>query len=107
MFKEGDTMKKRYVIKSKLRFVIFLTVTLLVLISTVTTVFGLNNANSTSFKQYDQVQIESGDTIWDIASDYTHKEQDLRKLVYEICQLNDISAEQLQTGEIILVPVHS
>ena len=46
--------------------------------------------------QYNQVKVELGDTLWEIASEYGPADMDVRQVVHEICQLNDITAGQLE-----------
>ena len=99
-------MTKKYRVKSKLRFTLFLTVVILCIITAGTTLLGLNTAGGTSMDQYHAVKVESGDTIWNIASEYGPEDQDIRKTVFEICDLNEIQADELQAGNHILVPAY-
>ena len=52
------------------------------------------------------VEIKSGDTLWNIAETYMPDNMDTRKAVYQICSLNDISADELYAGMTIQVPVY-
>ncbi len=52
------------------------------------------------------VQIVSGDTLWSIAQNYMPSDMDTRKAVYELCQVNDISASELYAGMTIQVPIY-
>ena len=104
MFQEVRKMKK-YKITSKIRFTVFMVIMILCLVTTVGTAIGNNTANSTSMNQYNCVEVKSGDTLWNIASEYKPTNKDVRQVVYDICQTNDISADQLTTGQKILVPV--
>ena len=79
---------------------------ILVLFMSVTTVIGRNNASSESFNQYEPVKVVAGDTVWDIASANIPAGMDVRKAVYDICDINGISADELQAGQTILVPVY-
>jgi LysM repeat protein len=54
---------------------------------------------------YAEVEIHAGDTLWRIASEYKGEKQDVRRLVYEICRINSVSADNIRAGQIILVPV--
>lgn len=99
-------MNKHYRITSKFRFTIFLAILLLCVITIVSTVLGFNTVNSASRNVYNQVQIRSGDTLWNIASEYNSKDMDVRKVINDICDINEISADQLKVGQKILVPVY-
>lgn len=98
---------KRFRIKSKFRFTLFAIITILVLVTCFTTALGMNTVSSSSRDQYAQLKIESGDTIWNIAQEYAAPDMDVRKVVSDICDLNDITAEQLQAGQHIIVPIYN
>lgn len=98
-------MTKKYRVKSKFRFTLFLTILMLCVITTSTTLLGFNNAGGTSMNQYTAVRVELGDTIWEIASEYGPDNQDVRKTIHQICELNEIQADDLKAGQHILVPV--
>ena len=99
-------MTKKYRVKSKFRFTLFLTISILCVIIAGTTLLGFNNANAASMNQYYAVKVSVGDTLWDIAGEYGPEHQDIRKTVDEICQLNEMDASDLTAGEHILVPVY-
>ncbi|MGF6375540.1 LysM repeat protein [Clostridiales Family XIII bacterium PM5-7] len=100
-------MNKKYRIASKFRFTMFLTILILCVFTVIGFASGMNTVNSSSMNEYNQIEIHSGDTLWAIASHYGPADQDIRKTVYEICQLNDISADQLEAGQKILVPTYN
>lgn len=99
-------MTKKYRINSKFRFTLFMAVIILCLFATIGTVFGFNNANGAAFNQYYVVEVESGDTLWNIASEYGPDNKDVRKIIHEICDINEIDAEHLEAGQKIVVPVY-
>jgi Tfp pilus assembly protein FimV len=49
------------------------------------------------------VQVGSGDTLWDIASDVAN-DGDVRSMMEEIKQLNALSSGDLQAGQRLVVP---
>jgi len=97
-------MNKRYRIKSKFRFTIFLTLVIVMIILTAGTVVGANEALSLTKPVYTEVQIISGDTLWDLAKEYGPNDRDVRKVIHAICEINDISADDIQPGQSILIP---
>ena len=99
-------MNKKYRITSKFRFTAFLVVAILCIFTIIGTLTGINTVSSSSMNQYNQVKVELGDTLWEIASEYGPADMDVRKVVHEICQLNDITAGQLEAGQKIIVPVY-
>lgn len=106
MFKRGENMNKKYRITSKFRFTMFLVVMILCLMTAIGTLLGFNTVNSASMNQYNQVQVEAGDTIWNIACEYAPDDMDVRKVVHDICDINEIQADQLTAGQKIIVPVY-
>lgn len=96
---------KSYRIKSQFRFTVFVFMCIISIVALTNTVLGLNDAAGMTKDVYAQVEIRHGDTIWDIASDYQDPETDIRKVVYEICKINEIQADELQPGMILQVPI--
>ena len=101
--KGDETMKKRLVIKSKFRFCTFIFIVVMLITGT----FGLVSAKAVDINQPETVtvNVQPGDTLWDIAKDNTAENVDIREYIYDICQLNDISADQLYSGMTIKLPV--
>ncbi len=97
-------MKKRYRIRSKFRFCLSLTIALIILISASGIVTGENQALSLTKPAYTEILVVTGDTLWDLAKAYGPDDRDIRQVVHAICKVNNISADQLQTGQKILIP---
>ncbi len=98
---------KLYRIKSRPRFIFFVILLLLLLATGMNLLMGLGDVSSLTAKTMDQVVIASGDTLWEIASDYTDGSQDIRELIHQICRINEITADSIYPGQVILVPVQS
>ena len=96
--------RKKYRIKSKFRFITSITVMAILLVSALGFIFGLNDSQALTKTEYEQIQISSGDTLWQIANEYKTDDTDTRKAVYKICQINDIDASELYPGMVISVP---
>lgn len=103
---EVVTMKKKYRIKSKFRFTLFLTVAILMMISVTGTIFGANDAESMTKPVYAEITVQSGDTLWNLAEEFGPDNRDIREIVYAICELNDISADSVVPGQTILIPAY-
>ena len=71
---------------------------------TFNTIIGLNDVNSDTQVTYEKVIVSAGDTLWDIASSYVGDNGDIRHAIYEICNVNDISADEVYAGEELLIP---
>ena len=97
-------MRKKYRIKSRLRFTLFMTIAILMMISITGTLIGANNAESLTKPVYTEILVQSGDTLWNLAREFGPDDQDVREVVYEICRINDISAASIYPGQTILIP---
>lgn len=97
---------KKYRITSKIRFTVFAVIVALCIFTWISTIAGNNIASSSSMTQYQCVEIESGDTLWSIAKEYKPDNKDVRQVVYDICEANDMSAEDLNVGQKIIIPVY-
>ena len=68
--------------------------------------FLLTGCSKLISTEYMDVEVKSGDTLWNIAQDYMPDDMDTRKAVFKLCSLNDISADQLYAGMTIQVPIY-
>lgn len=98
-------VRKKYRITNKVRFAAFIIISLLMLCTIANTVLGFNDAIALTEQQYIEIQVESGDTLWSIADRYMPNDTDPRDAVYEICEINDISASELYAGQTLLIPI--
>ncbi len=94
-------MKKRYRIKSKLRFTVFLS---LLLASFILIAAQAGDCCRATGKAYKEVTVKSGDTLWQLSKTYGPKKQDIRRTVYTICRINNISPGNLYPGMSIEIP---
>ena len=98
-------MTRRYRVANRFRFTVFVTIMIILITTLVNFALGLNTAESLTYVEYMDLEIMSGDTLWSIAETYMSDSDDIRVAVYELCKFNDISADQLQAGMTIQVPV--
>ncbi len=71
--------------------------------------FTLNNAYSNGEVKYKQEYIYSGDTLWTIAEDEAknnkyYENKDIRNIISEIKQINNIQSGELKVGQKIEIP---
>lgn len=97
-------LHKKYKIKSKFRFTLFLTLIILLSTFITTGILGYNEAKSLTKTYYYEVEIQSGDTLWQLAETYMDNGKDTRENIYDLCELNNIEANQLIIGSNILIP---
>ncbi|MBZ4662804.1 MAG: Peptidoglycan-binding lysin domain protein [Caloramator sp.] len=56
-------------------------------------------------QKYETYVVQAGDTLWSIAKKYNKQGEDIRKLIYEIRQHNNISP-MIREGQIIEIPLN-
>lgn len=93
--------KKRIVIKSKSKFIIFLTVIMLIISTAAAFIYNNSYAESTA-REY---IVENGDSIWSIAVKYKQSDIDVRDYVYRIKLLNSKADTIIYPGDTILLPM--
>jgi LysM repeat protein len=54
--------------------------------------------------QYIQVIVHPGDSLWKIARNHGNKQNDIRKIIYEIKKINQLESSTIHPGQIILMP---
>ena len=59
-------------------------------------------------KYYTSIQIKPGDTLWDIAKEYTFgTDVTVEEYIDEICRINEINQDQICSGDYIVVSYYS
>lgn len=97
--------KRTYRITNKFRFITFLTVCMLLVAFGMSSVLGFSSVAGSDVQKYVNVQVHDGDTLWTLAKQYGPKNVDCRKVIYEIQQINNVSANTLQAGQYINIPL--
>lgn len=99
-------MKKRYIIVNKFRFISFLTISILLSSFLINILFFSNKVYSSTRDNYKMICIEKGDTLWDIATEYNTKNIDIRQVVLDIKELNNLGYRLIYPGDLIKVPIY-
>lgn len=86
----------------------FFTSIFLIVVLCSTLFLSLTFADSNSPKQYVQVTVAYGDTVWSIASNFNHKyfedTKDIRKIIHYINKENQIDSNIIYPGDVIIIP---
>jgi Tfp pilus assembly protein FimV len=48
--------------------------------------------------------VQPGDTLWEIASEISDEDVDVRVVIAEIKRLNDLDTSSLRSGQSLLIP---
>ena len=101
--KEFEPPRRRLRIRSKIRFIIFLTIILFTLFTLLIHSIG---ESQTIYKPY---KVRYGETYWDIARQLQAQgykpKADIRSIVHEIIETSGIPAHELKEGDTILIPI--
>ena len=103
-YRKSSGRKKRYIVKSKFRFITAVVIMMAMIIGTATAVIGIGSSTALTKHECATEYVNSGETLWSIANEYKSDDTDVRKAVYEICKVNDIKADQLQAGMTLIIP---
>lgn len=96
----------KYQVKSTFRFTLFIAFSIIIAVSGLNILFGTTpEVSGSSEPSYRTIEVCYGDTLWTIARDYMPKDMDVREAVYELRELNDMTAtDQLTAGQTIRIP---
>ena len=95
----------KYRIKSRGRFTLSIVILIIFAVTTSYSLLGFSDASSMTEQTYLTVEVQYGDTLWNIARTYMPDHGDVRKAVHQLCLLNGITACGLQAGQTLLIPV--
>jgi hypothetical protein len=95
---------KVYRINSKGRFTLSIAIVSVIAIVALNGILGLSDASSMTRAEYIEIEVQFGDTLWDIAKTYMPRDRDIRESVYTLCQINEIKAHELQAGQSLIIP---
>lgn len=86
----------------------FLTCIFLIVVLCSTLFISLTFADANSQKKYVQITVDSGDTIWSIASEFNHKyfedKKDIRKIIHYINKENQIDNNIIYPEDVLIIP---
>ena len=95
---------KKYRVTNAKRFICFLSIMFLIISFSAGSLLGIFDASSKDSLSLTTVQVQPGDTLWQLARTYGSKDADVRETIYRICKINNVSAETLQAGQYISIP---
>ena len=71
------------------------------------TVIGAGNAEAAAVRNYVQVTISEGDSLWSIVERYNKDANiDVQSAIYDVYEINDIDAADVQPGDKLFIPVY-
>ncbi len=100
----GAINTRKIRIRSKVRFIIFLTFLLLSAFALYLSLYKPTKAQSSNQIEYHQVYIEEGDTLWQLAREYVPERMDIRKFIEIVKKQNSLPSGDVRPGQIIQFP---
>jgi len=97
------TYKRKYNWKKGLLKTAFM-ITLALLVTLVIG-FVTSSANTGKDMELIQVHVKPGDSLWLLAEKYDNNQTDLRKLIYQIKEINNIG-DTIYPGQVIEIPLY-
>ena len=92
-------MKKKYVLKNKRRFGIFIGMLIILLAGLLLTTISFGYSD----KSYEKIIVHTGDTLWDIAKRYSEG-KDIWKTIYCIKKANNLTTSDISVGQELIIP---
>jgi len=62
------------------------------------------SSGSDNTNEHKMITIESGDTLWRLVKEIYGSETNIRKMIYEIREMNDLENAELQPGQELYIP---
>lgn len=100
---EGSLDMKGYRITSRVRFIAFVAISIIIFTMAFNMMFELNTAQSETKDNYIKVGVMSGDSLWSIAQTYM-PDTDTREAVYIIKKVNGLESDCLSIGSTLDIP---
>ena len=94
-------MNRRYVLKNRSRFYVFIIV-MTILLSCMFFAATVNGAETN--KAFTAVTVQRGDTLWNLAKEYNGG-GDIRNYIHEIQKVNNLTGGEIFEGDVIKMPV--
>lgn len=78
---------------------------LLIIIFTITSFINNINTNEEVYTRDYVYTVEPNDTLWDIAKTFNYNGDDIRQVVFEIKESNELYDGNIYPGQILTIPV--
>ncbi|CAK7044372.1 LysM peptidoglycan-binding domain-containing protein [Phascolarctobacterium sp.] len=66
---------------------------------------GYNLVQDDTVYHYEQITVHTGDTMWAIADRWSEQGEDVREVIYRICETNALDNTNLKPGQKLMIPV--
>ena len=66
---------------------------------------GYNLVQDDTVYHYEQITVHTGDTMWAIADRWSEQGEDVREVIYRLCETNALDNTNLKPGQKLMIPV--
>ena len=102
-----DNRRHHYRIVKPVRFFMFIVISIMILVFAGYSVAGAADAEAATVRNYVQVTISEGDSLWSIVERYNEDAHiDVQSVIYDVYEINDIDAADIQPGDKLFIPVY-
>ena len=102
-----ENRKHHYRIVKPFRFFLFIVISIMVIVFAGYTAIGAGNAEAAAVRTYVQVTIDEGDNLWNIVERCNKDAHiDVQSAIYDVYEINDIDAADIQPGDKLFIPVY-
>ena len=102
-----EKRRHHYRIANPVRFFVFIFICTMILSFAAFTVLGSGRAEASSARTYAQVTVSEDDTLWGLIKKYNPDGRvNVRSAIYDVCEINDIDAGDINPGDKLFIPVY-
>ena len=103
----NTNVRRRYKIVKPFRFFVFILICSMITIFAAYAISGAGSADAAPLTRYTQVKIQENDTLWNLIETYNSgADIDIRSALYDVYETNGISADDINPGDVILIPIY-
>ena len=105
---ENKKISRRYKIVNPFRFFVFVTICIMITVCAAYAILGTSKVSAAAETKYTEVKVQENDTLWNLIDTYNPNANiDIRLALYDLYEINDISAsDNISPGDVILVPIY-
>ena len=103
----NENRRHHYRIVKPFRFFLFVVISIMITVFAGYTMIGAGNAQAAATRTYVQVTIDEGDSLWSIIERCNKDSHiDVQSAIYDVYEINDIDAADIQPGDKLFIPVY-
>ena len=102
-----ENTRHHYRIVKAFRFFLFVVISIMIIVFAGYTVIGAGNAEAAAARSYVQITIDEGDSLWSIVERCNKDAHiDVQSAIYDVYEINDIDAADIQPGDKLFIPIY-